>query len=62
MKYYCLYVDNGTFPFGTREDLQCGIELIHHHFARFGLEMYIGLCCLASSTILPTPGADKHCV
>jgi hypothetical protein len=24
----CLYVDDGAFPFGTREDLQRGMELI----------------------------------
>jgi len=29
----CLYVDDGAFPFGTREDMQCGMELIYHHFA-----------------------------
>ena len=28
----CLYVDNGVFPFGTREDLQQGMELIYRHF------------------------------
>ena len=38
----CLYVDDGAFPFGTREDMQRGMELIYHHFARFGLEMHIG--------------------
>jgi hypothetical protein len=38
----CLYMDDGAFPFGTREDLQRGMELIYHHFARFGLEMHIG--------------------
>jgi hypothetical protein len=39
----CLYVDDGAFPFGTREDMQRGMELIYHHFARFGLEMHIGV-------------------
>jgi len=34
----CLYVDDGAFPFRTRDDLQRGIELIYHHFVRFGLE------------------------
>jgi hypothetical protein len=29
----CLYVDDGAFPFGTREDLQGEMELMHHHFA-----------------------------
>ncbi len=38
----CLYVDNGAFPFGSREDLTRGMNLIFHHFARFGLEMHIG--------------------
>jgi hypothetical protein len=38
----CLYVNDGAFPFGTREDLQQGMELIYHHFARFGMEMHIG--------------------
>ena len=37
----CLYVDDGAFLFGTREDLRRGMELIYHHFARFGLEMHI---------------------
>jgi hypothetical protein len=53
----------------TRADLQRGMELIYHHFARFGLEMHIGRdmpesktdCVFFSSTILPTPGADEHC-
>ena len=38
----CLYVDDGTFPFGTREDLQRGMELIYRHFTQFELEMHIG--------------------
>jgi hypothetical protein len=38
----CLYVDDGAFPFGTREDLQRGMELIYHHFARFRMEMHFG--------------------
>jgi hypothetical protein len=46
----CLYVDIGAFPFGTREDLQCGMELIFHHFARFGLEMHIGRGASESKT------------
>jgi len=29
----CLYVDDSAFPFGTREDMQRGMELIHHHLA-----------------------------
>jgi len=38
----CLYVDDGAFPFGTKEDLQRGMELVCRHFARFGMEMHIG--------------------
>ena len=45
----CLYVDDGAFPFGTRVDLQHGMELIYH-FARFGLEMHIGCGVLESKT------------
>jgi len=38
----CLYVDDGAFPFRTREDLQRGMELIYRHFTQFGMEMPIG--------------------
>ena len=37
----CLYVDDGAFPFGTREDLKNGMELIYQHFRQFGLKMHI---------------------
>jgi hypothetical protein len=37
----CLYVDDGAFLFGTREDLKKGMKLIYHHFGRFRLEMHI---------------------
>ena len=40
--FQCLYVDDGAFPFDTREDMIKGMNLIYHHFARFGLEMHIG--------------------
>ena len=40
--YQCLYVDDGAFPFNSREDMIKGLNLIYHHFARFGLEMHIG--------------------
>jgi hypothetical protein len=46
----CLYVDDGAFSFGTREDLQRGMELIFPHFARFGLEMHIGRGASESKT------------
>jgi hypothetical protein len=38
----CLYVDDGAFPFDTRDSLLEGMKLIHRHFACFGLEMHIG--------------------
>jgi hypothetical protein len=37
-----LYVDDGAFPFPDRNALTAGINLIHFHFARFGLEIHIG--------------------
>ena len=46
----CLYVGDGSFPFGTREDLQRGMELVYRHFARFGMEMHIGRGSLESKT------------
>jgi hypothetical protein len=52
----CLYVDAGAFPFGTREDLQRGMELIYHHFVQFGLEMHIGRGTSESKTnCVPPP-------
>ncbi|EJK61155.1 hypothetical protein THAOC_18404 [Thalassiosira oceanica] len=38
----CLFVDDGAFPFNSREQLALGCEVIYDHFARFGLEMHIG--------------------
>ena len=64
-----LYVDDGTFPFGTREDLQRGMDLIYHHFARFRLEMHIGRGASESKLecvffppppVLPGPGEDQR--
>jgi len=46
----CLYVDNGAFPFGSRDNLKRGMELIFHHFSRFGLEMHIGRGTSTSKT------------
>ena len=37
-----LYVDYGAFISSSRDNLIQGIDLIHHHFARLGLEMHIG--------------------
>ena len=40
--FQCLYVDDGAFPFDSRESLEKGMTLIFHHFAKFGLQMHIG--------------------
>ena len=40
--YQLLYVDDGAFPFPTRDALIKGLALIHSHLARFGLEVHIG--------------------
>ena len=40
--YQLLYVDDGAFPFPTRDALIKGLSLIYSHLARFGLEVHIG--------------------
>ena len=40
--YQLLYVDDGAFPFPTRDTLIKGLTLVHSHLARFGLEVHIG--------------------
>ena len=40
--YQLLYVDDGAFPFPTRNALIKGLSLIYSHLARFGLEVHIG--------------------
>jgi len=40
--FQLLYVDDGAFPFPDRNALTAGTNLIHSHFARFGLEIHIG--------------------
>ncbi len=40
--FQCLYVDDGTFIFSLHESVICGLNLIYHHFNRFGLNMHIG--------------------
>ncbi len=40
--FQCHYVDDGAFPFDTRERLSQGTTLIYSHFACFGLEVHIG--------------------
>jgi hypothetical protein len=37
-----LYVDDGAFPFATREEMTQGATVIFDHFARFRLEMHLG--------------------
>jgi hypothetical protein len=59
----CLYVDDGAFPFGTREDLQRGMELVYRHFARFGMKMHIGRGSLELKTecvFSPPPQFFQH--
>ena len=48
--FQCLYVDDGAFIFGSRDDLARGLNLVYEHFARFGLEMHIGRGDSASKT------------
>ena len=36
------YVDDGAFPFPTRDALIKGLALVHTHLACFGLEVHIG--------------------
>jgi hypothetical protein len=40
--FQCLYVDDGAFPFETRESLSRGMTLVYRNFTRFGLKMHIG--------------------
>ena len=40
----CLYIDDSAFPFGSREDLKWGMELVFH------LEMHIGQGASPSKT------------
>ena len=43
LSLFCvLYVDDGAFTFEDQDQLTRGLNLIYHHFARFGLEMHIG--------------------
>ncbi len=59
----CLYVDDGAFLFGMRGDLQRGMDLIYHHFGRFGSEMHIGRGALTSKTeciFFPPPQFFQH--
>ena len=54
-----LYVDNGAFPFEDRLQLELGLSLIHNHFVKFDLDMYIGRGNKASKTeciFFPPPG------
>jgi hypothetical protein len=58
----CLYADDGAFPFGSREDLKLGMELVIHHFGRFGLEMHIGRGASPSKTecvFFPPPNSSN---
>ena len=37
-----LYVDDCAFTFEERDQLTRGLNLIYHHFTRFGLEIHVG--------------------
>ncbi len=37
-----LYVNDGAFPFPTRDALIKGLALVYSHLAHFGLEVHIG--------------------
>ena len=51
LSLFCiLYVENGAFTFGSREQLEDGLNLIHSHFTKYGLEMHIGRGTKASKT------------
>ena len=60
----CLYVDDGAFIFTSRTDLMTGLDLIHKHFARVGLEMHIereGSPSKTECVFFPSPGFfDSH--
>jgi hypothetical protein len=59
----CLYIDDGAFLFGKRGDLEKGMELINHHFGRFGLEMHFGRGTSTSKTecfFFPPPQLFQH--
>ena len=54
-----LYVDDGAFTFEDRAQMEKGVELIFHHFTKFGLEMHIGREGKPSKTecvFFPPPG------
>jgi hypothetical protein len=40
--FLSLYVDDGSFIFETKEDMQKGASILYHHMKRFGLLMHIG--------------------
>ena len=40
--FYQLYMDDGGFLFTNKADMIKGAELIHDHFAEFGLKIHIG--------------------
>ena len=64
MRYCNVYMrTTAPFSFRTREDLQCGMELIFHHFAKFGLKIHIGRGASESKTecvFFPPPQFFQH--
>jgi len=57
---FCItYMDDGTFTFERREQMEIGLNLIFSHFTMFGLEINIGRGPKASKTeciFFPPPG------
>ena len=57
-----LYVDDVSFDFETRKDMETGFNLVLKHFNRFGLQMHIGSKSQPSKTecvFFPVPGHFK---
>ena len=45
-----LYVDDGTFPFEDRRQIELVLSLIYNPFVQFGIDMHIGPGSKASNT------------
>jgi len=45
-----LYVDDGSFLLETLDELKETTQIIHDHFSKFGLQMYVGKRSLKSKT------------
>ena len=57
-----LYVDDGTFVFSSRKEIELGSSVICRQFAKFCLEIHVGSATKASKTeaiFFPAPGFFK---